>query len=421
VHKRGAVARAITLAVLGASSLVLASAVGASEAARVVLTVTPRDVLIDEPVSITVSGLRPRSTVTLTATSTSALGNLWKATGAYRADANGKVVVARSPSLAGSYRGRDRMGIFWSMRWGSHVDVAMLPSPVSTVRISASSAGRTQVTASLTRRTQTSDLTVRMTTLAAEGFVGCYYSTPARAAQSSPAILFLGGSNGGAPCDLRPALLASRGYPTLALAYFGMPGLPGELKNIPLEYFQSALRWLAQQPGVDPDKLVVLGISRGGECALLLGTVYPELIHGVVSYVGSSLVWGTRYTVSGPYDPQEASWTLAGKPVPFATGSGVDPEAVIPVEKIAGPIFLVGAVMDSLWPSGIFANEIVARLRLHQRTDYTSLVYFEAGHAVGYMVPNIPVIVDLGGTRAADARARVASWPKLLAFLERLR
>jgi dienelactone hydrolase len=196
--------------------------------------------------------------------------------------------------------------------------------------------------------------------------------------------------------------------------------LPAELKNIPLEYFQSALRWLTQQPGVDSDELVVAGISRGGEAALLLGTVYPELLHGVVSYVGSSLVWGTQYTVSGPYDPPEASWTLAGKPVPFATGSGVDPRAVIPVEKIAGPIFLVGAVMDSLWPSANFANEIVARLKQHQRTDYTSLVYFEAGHAVGYMVPNIPVIADLGGTLAGNAHARADSWPKLLAFLKRL-
>jgi dienelactone hydrolase len=164
----------------------------------------------------------------------------------------------------------------------------------------------------------------------------------------------------------------------------------------------------------------VLGISRGGECALLLGTVYPELIHGVVSYVGSSLVWGTRYTVHGPHDQQEPSWTLGGKPVPFATGFE-DARSVIQVEKIAGPLFVVGAIEDSLWPSALFANNIVSRLKQHRRTDYTALVYAKAGHAVGYIIPNIPVIVDLGGTRAADARGRGDSWPKLLAFLARLR
>jgi dienelactone hydrolase len=421
VHKTGALARAVTLAALGVCLLVLAAAAGASGTARVAVTITPRDVLIDQPVSITVSGLRPRSTVTLTATTRSQPGNLWKATGTFRADANGRVIVSRSPSLAGTYRGRDGMGLFWSMHWGSNVDIAMGPSPVSTVRIVASSGGRRLATGSFTRRTQTADVKVRATTLAADGFVGCYISMPAQSTRPSPAILLLGGSGGGLPCDSRPSLLASRGYPTLALAYFGVPGLPDELKNIPLEYFRSALRWLRQQPGVDPSKVVVLGISRGGECALLLGTVYPELVHGVVSYVGSSLVWGTQYTVSGPYDPPEASWTLAGKPVPFATGSGVDPEAVIPVEKIAGPIFLVGAVLDNVWPSANFANEIVARLRQHQRTDYASLVYYNAGHAVGAAVPNVAVGAWGGGTLAGDAQARVDSWPKLLAFLDRLR
>jgi dienelactone hydrolase len=287
----------------------------------------------------------------------------------------------------------------------------MGPAPVSTVRIAANQGARTLATASFTRRTQTADVTVRTTTLAAEGFVSCFYSPPAETTRPGAAILLLGGSSGGSQCGFRASLLASRGYPTLALAYFGAPGLPSELKNIPLEYFQSALGWLAQQPGVDPDKLVVFGISRGGECALLLGSVYPELIHGVVSYVGSSVA-GLSYP-SG----DTAAWTLAGKPVPYT-----DPENVIPVERIAGPIFLVAGVDDLVWPSAIYASQIVERLRQHQRNDYTSRVYERAGHLVGAAVPYVPLIdPSLGGTAAADAHARADSWPKLLAFLERLR
>jgi dienelactone hydrolase len=424
VDKVGALARAATLAAFGACSLLLASAGDTSAAAgRVTLTVTPRDTLLDQPVSISVTGLRPRSTVTLTATTRSAnqTHKSWRSTATFRADASGRVVVARSRSLGGTYRGRDGMGLFWSMRWRSCDDCTMIPASVSTVRLVASSGGRTLATGSFTQRAQAPGVTVRNTTLAGEGFVGRFYSPRDGAARPAPAVLRLGGSGGGLQWEVEASLLASHGYPTLALAYFGVPGLPGELKNIPLEYFESALRWLGQQPGVDPSKLIVQGGSRGAECALLLGTVYPELVHGVVSYVGSSLVWGTQYTVSGPHDPPEASWTLAGKPVPFATGSGVDPEAVIPVEKIAGPIFLVGAVLDDVWPSANFANEIVARLRQHQRTDYASLVYYNAGHAVGAAVPNVAVGAWGGGTLAGDAQARADSWPKLLAFLERLR
>jgi dienelactone hydrolase len=223
--------------------------------------------------------------------------------------------------------------------------------------------------------------------------------------------MLIGGSNGGSQCGFRASLLASRGYPTLALAYFGLPGLPSELRHIPLEYFQTALRWLGQQPGVDPARLVVFGISRGGEGALLLGSVYPDLVHSVVSYVGGSVA-GVSYP-SG----DSAAWTLAGKPVPFT-----DPDNVIPVEKIAGPIFLVSGVDDLIWPSAIYAAEIVTRLRAHQRADYTSLVYQQAGHLVGAAVPYVPLVDPaLGGTAAADARARADSWPKLLVFLERLR
>jgi dienelactone hydrolase len=422
VHKTGALARAVTLAALGVCSLVLASAVGASEATRVVLTVTPRDTLLDQPVSIRVSGLRPQSTVTLTATTRSApeqKHNLWKSTATFRADANGKVFVSRSPSLAGTYRGREGMGLFWSMRWKSCDDCTMISASAATVRLVASSGARTLATASFTRRAQTPNVTVRDTTLPGEGFVGRFFSPPAVAARPAPAVLRLGGSEGGLQWDVEASMLATHGYPTLSLAYFGMPGLPQELQNIPLEYFQSALRWLAQQPGVDPGKLVVAGVSRGGEAALLVGSVYPELIHAVVSYVGSSVVWGTRYSFGAP-NPEEASWTLGGKPVPFATGFD-DAQAVIKVERIAGPILLVSARLDDGWPSSIMADKIVRRLQEHQRTDYTSLVYHEAGHAVGAVVPNVAVGAWGGGTLAGDARARADSWPKLLAFLARLR
>lgn len=91
------------LAALGACVLALAATVGASAAPRVVLTVTPRDVLVDQPAAITVSGLQPRSTVTLTATTRSAPEqghNVWKSTATFRADTSGHVVVARSRSLA---------------------------------------------------------------------------------------------------------------------------------------------------------------------------------------------------------------------------------------------------------------------------------------------------------------------------------
>jgi uncharacterized protein len=100
-------------------------------------------------------------------------------------------------------------------------------------------------------------------------------------------VLLLGGSEGGLPSPLVADMLAGQGYDVLGVGYFGLPGLPSTLSGIPLEYFARALRWLARQPGVDPAKIAVLGVSRGSEAAQLLGVHYPGLVHAVIASVPS--------------------------------------------------------------------------------------------------------------------------------------
>jgi dienelactone hydrolase len=91
-----------------------------------------------------------------------------------------------------------------------------------------------------------------------------------------PAVVVLGGSDGGL-WELPAALLASHGFSALALAYFGLDPLPPELVEIPLKYFEAALRWLMQQEGINPQAVAVMGWSRWGELALLLGAILPAL------------------------------------------------------------------------------------------------------------------------------------------------
>jgi dienelactone hydrolase len=304
------------------------------------------------------------------------------------------------------------MGLFWSMHeLGTKTprdEQALSPPVVSTVTLRAGG-----TTARLTRRWRLSDVRLHRTTLAREGFVGCYWSSP-RKRHPMSAILFFGGSGGGLPCD--GGLFASHGYPELDLAYFNYKGLPSQLKRIPLEYFQRALEWLAKQPGVDPKRLVTWGVSRGEEAALLLGTTYPSLVHAVVGYVGSDQVHGD------PLAPGQPSWTLNGKAFPIGT--------LIPVDKVSGPLFLVGAGDDGLGPSAGDVQSMVRMLREYNRHGFVALTYPNAGHAIGFGIPNLPVAsvyltfgtpLMAGGTPAADAHAREDSWPKLLAFLAKLR
>jgi pimeloyl-ACP methyl ester carboxylesterase len=205
----------------------------------------------------------------------------------------------------------------------------------------------------------------------------------------------------------------SHGCPALAIAYFNAPGLPNNLVGIPLEYFATAIRWLARQPSVDPHRLTVFGDSRGSEVGLELGVRYPSLVHALIGLAVTSTVY--------PGTTTEAAWTYKGKPIAFL-GSA----ATIPVERIHGPIVVVGGGQDMVWPSFYSVENIADRSKQLHGPPLTEVDYPNAGH-LGDATPNLPWLssftrvnglpVVFGGSRAANAAARADLWPKLLDFL----
>jgi dienelactone hydrolase len=239
-----------------------------------------------------------------------------------------------------------------------------------------------------------------------------------------PAALVIGGSDGGLTTGGEAALLASHGYPAMALAYFHAPGLPRELKDIPLEYFARALRRLRARPDVDPRHVVVVGVSRGGEASLLIGATYPRLVNGVAALVPSNVV-------NPSTDGRWAAWTLGGRPVPhirpvdFGDPDPVrTPDAVIRVERIAGPVLTASGGVDVLWPSYDYAEAVHRRLAEHHFAYPDPDLRFEnAGHGVGAAVPYLPTatIRDFGGSASADEAAKAALWPRILTFMRGLR
>lgn len=121
-----------------------------------------------------------------------------------------------------------------------------------------------------------------------QGLVGTWY--PPAGHKSGPAVLVLGGSEGGEHSSRAiGAKLAEHGYGVLALAYFRAEGLPTSLQNIPLEYFDRATAWIAVQPEVDAKRLGIYGISIGGEVALVVAARHPEY-RAAVAAVPSSVV-----------------------------------------------------------------------------------------------------------------------------------
>ena len=166
---------------------------------------------------------------------------------------------------------------------------------------------------------------------------------------------------------------------------------------------------LRRQPGVDPHRVYVVGASRGGEAALLLGAYFPDQVNGVVAGVPSDSVKGD-FPSTG-----EAAWTLRGRPL--------TENDLIPVERIRGPVLLSCGGQDLVWSSCLFTES--ARTRLRQagfRYPVTDLRYPDAGHSAGqfitYYTPFTEAFIgQTGGTVAANQAALADGHRKLLALL----
>ena len=252
------------------------------------------------------------------------------------------------------------------------------------------------------------DTTVIRRSVQERGLVGDLLSADAVTAR--PTVVLLGGSEGGKSWSDNPYQaamleeLVRAGFTILSLAYFGLDGLPPMLTGIPLEYFETAFDWLAEQPEVVANAYALVGGSKGGELALLLGSRYPQ-VKAVAAFAPSSVVfqgigkeWGSK-----------SSWTHGGKdlafvPFPltavFAMLKGMRhghflqaytlalrstkaaAKAAIPVENIHGPVLLLSGANDEMWPSAAMCEQMTARLAEAKFRFPAKYLMLETGHNV---------------------------------------
>jgi dienelactone hydrolase len=155
-----------------------------------------------------------------------------------------------------------------------------------------------------------------------------------------------------------------------------------------------AAAWLAEQPGVDPGKLGVTGISLGGIVASVAAAVDPALRQGAFLLAGGDLariLWampeGARYreawvasgrtfadlkALTDPFDPLTYAGRLAGKRVLMIAGN---------VDEVVPP-----ASTRALW----------------EAAGKPPITWYDCGHytAVGFLLPAIRQTVEFF---AADA------------------
>lgn len=390
--------------------------VGCGSKQGIEVSVTPRDSALTEPVEIRVTGLHPLERVAISVTASDANSRRFTASGRYRADDQGVVDLRRAAPVGNQpYAGAWTMGLPTSMSAGGASFFWHDDTPYR-FAVTVRGGGRTLAGGSFVRRLGEQHVAFHTLTLAHDHLVGTYAYLPG--ARHTRAVVAIGGSEGGAGSAFLAGELAAAGIPALAVGYFHAPGLPDELKGIPLEYFRRALVWLDRRPEVDPAHVSVLGISRGSEAALLLGVHFPDLVHGVAALVPSSVVnCGVRGAERGGFCVGPA-WTLHDKPVAYTRQSAnvhpTDvPAAVIPVERIRAPILLACAEADDVWPSCPYARAIAAR---HGPRNLELHAYPGAGHFLGALIPYEPWELSLD---EPTERAREQLWPHVVAFLKR--
>ncbi len=390
------------------------------------LQIVPAQALADEAVQIAAAGLQSGEHVTLRAELLDGDNHPWESYAEFAADAEGKIDLATQAPVKGSYKSVSSMGLIWSMMPAIHgVEVYRPPAELGPQLIRFTLLRGKAVIA--TAQLQQDALAQGVRQIEVTGVIqGVLFVPPGNA--PNPGLLVLGGSEGGMP-RRHAALLASHGYAALSLAYFRFGDLPQRLEGIPLEYFGRALGWMRTRPEISPEKIAVVGVSRGGELALQLGALYPQ-IKAVVAYVPADVRHGACCGgTSVPY-----AWTLHGQPLAFARFGehGADElRAVINVNNIHGPIFLVGGSDDGVWDSGAMVSTIDARLK-HKHFPYEveALIYPHAGHIAGrdqiapewhgllrHPISGRPV--SYGGTPEGNAESSLDAIPKVLAFLLR--
>src|SRR6478752_1655535 len=135
----------------------------------------------------------------------------------------------------------------------------------------------------------------------AHGIVGVL-ARPAAGAER--AVVVLGGSEGGLH-ERDAVALAEEGFAALALAYFGAPGVPPVLVDVPLEYFTRALD-LLESEGFAPGSIGLVG-GRDGRVGSVVSIVGSGVVTQGIDYGAGRL--DAILQSSGP------AWTVDGEPL----------------------------------------------------------------------------------------------------------
>lgn len=278
-----------------------------------------------------------------------------------------------------------------------------------------------------------------------DGFFGEYYRAEQNAFPGKCIIAFGGSVGKFLLSQMMAREFAASGMDVLILAYHGEPGLPKVLKDQPVDVIEKAALWLKEK---GYEKIGLWGVSMGGCLALLAGSLLPELISCVVASAPMEMVPqaennkcpipGSAFSFHGKslpcakYIPNGKAWKRAflqeslKRKEPCTNdllrtvyAQNDEPEAVIKIWNIHGPILVLGSELDSMCPDVETIRRYRQQLQEHQFPyRFESHVYPHLGH---FILPVRPytssLFVSERKYKKECAEERKQSWEDTLAFL----
>ncbi len=181
------------------------------------LYVSSTDVQFDEAFEIGVSGLQPGDEVTIRSDFTDSFGRDWSADATYIAEGQGEIDCSSLQPISGTFLVADSMAFIWAAAGTAPFYVPTLLGP-ETVKITAVLDGVEIGEATIQRTMLPGPDTSEF--IHTPELIAYYYEPLAGSSTPAPAMIVLGGSDGGLSSymQLTAALLASHGYAALVVA-----------------------------------------------------------------------------------------------------------------------------------------------------------------------------------------------------------
>ncbi|XP_063804011.1 acyl-coenzyme A thioesterase 1-like [Pseudophryne corroboree] len=403
------------------------------------LQLSPDRCLFDAPLRLRASGLSPGQDVTLQTALTDEGGEIFSSLARYRAESSGELDLTRSPALeGGSFTGIEPEGPLWAMEPRKPFR-RLIKKNVQTpfqLRFSLHQAHGEPGTLLASAAQERSFMGEGVTRVPVrEGRVrGSLFLPPGTG--PFPGVIEIQGTGGGL-LEYKSSLLASKGFATLALAYYNYEDLPKQMKDLRLEYFEEAVTYMLQHPQVKGPGIGLLGHSKGGDLVLsmssfLKGITATAVVNGSVANVGTALHYKDitlhpigrnakmmKYPKPGVAEIREA----LHNPLEEAQR-----KSLIPVGRADCKFLFVVGEDDRNWKSDFHA-ETACKLLEEQGKEKPELVYYaKAGHYIEppyfpmcpasmHRLVGMPVM--WGGEPNFHARAQVDSWQKIQDFFHK--